>query len=115
MGKHRVNRRKPKRTGKTVTVGRAESVPAGRGATVKLKDGAEIALFNVNGVFHAVENSCPHKGFPLADSRLYGHILECDWHHWRFDIRTGQCFTESGCGIERYEVSVEDGWIKIVV
>ena len=43
MGKCRENRRRPKREGKVVTVGKAESVPSGRGATVKLKDGTEIA------------------------------------------------------------------------
>jgi nitrite reductase (NADH) small subunit len=115
MGKERENRRKPVREGKTITVGRTEAVPPGRGATVKLKDGTEVALFNVGGSFHAVENFCPHKGFPLADSRLYGNIVECDWHGYRFDVRTGVCFTESDCNIESYEVTVEDGWIKIVV
>ena len=115
MGKHRENKRKPKRTGKLVTVGLAESVPPGRGATVKLKDGTEIALFNINGEFRAIENFCPHKGYPLADSRLYGNIIECDWHGWRFDVRNGQCFTDPVCSIESYEVTVEDGWIKITV
>lgn len=115
MGKYRENRRKPVKTGKVVTVGKAESVPPGRGATVKLKDGSEIALFNINGEFRAIENFCPHKGYPLADSRLYGNIVECDWHGWRFDVRSGQCFTEPGCSVECYEVTVEDGWIKIAV
>ena len=115
MGKHRENKRKPKRAGKFVTVGKAEDVPPGRGATVKLKDSTEIALFNVGGKFRAIENFCPHKGYPLADSRLYGGIVECDLHGWRFDVSTGECFTKSSCSIEAYEVVVEDGWIKILV
>jgi nitrite reductase (NADH) small subunit/3-phenylpropionate/trans-cinnamate dioxygenase ferredoxin subunit len=113
MGKHRENRRKPKREGKIITVGRAEAVPPGRGATVKLKDGTEIALYNAGGVFYAIENFCPHKGFPLSDSRLYGTIVECDWHGWRFDITSGQCFTKPGCSIESYQVTIEDGMIKL--
>lgn len=115
MGKQRENARKPKREGRKITVGRADAVPPGRGATVKLKDGAEVALFNVNGNFHAVENFCPHKGYPLADSRLYGNIVECDLHGWRFDVRSGECFTKKDCSIEPYEVIVEDGMIKILV
>ncbi len=115
MGKHRHNKRKPKREGRQVTVGKVEDVPPGRGATVKLKDGTEVALFNVKGTFRAIENFCPHKGYPLADSRLYGNIVECDWHGWRFDVRSGECFTEKGCSIDSYEVSVEEGWIKITV
>ncbi len=115
MGKVYQNKRKPLREGKLVTVGRVEDVPAGRGATVQLKDGSELALFNVNGEFHAMENFCPHKGFPLADSRLYGNVVECDLHGWRFDVRSGECFTERNCAVDTYKVIVDNGWIKIVV
>lgn len=115
MGRHYENRRKPKREGKKITVGKTDAVPAGRGATVQLKDGTEVALFNVGGTFYAVENHCPHKGFPLADSRLYGNIVECDLHGWRFDVRSGECFTRRDCPIESFEVFIEDGWIKILV
>ncbi len=115
MSKYRENRRKPQREGKLVTVGKVENVPQGRGATVKLKDGTEVALFNVGGKFSAIENFCPHKGYPLADSRLYGGIVECDLHGWRFDVSSGECFTKKDCSIEAYEVVIEDGWIKILV
>jgi nitrite reductase/ring-hydroxylating ferredoxin subunit len=115
MGKVHENRRKPRREGKKITVGKVEAVPAGRGATVQLKGGGELALFNVNGNFYATENFCPHKGAPLADSRLYGNVVECDLHGWRFDVTSGECFTKKSCSIESYEVIVEDGWIKILV
>ena len=109
------NKRKPKREGKKVTVGSVDAIPQGRGATVELNDGAEDALYNVGGKFYAIENFCPHKGVPLADSRLYGHIVECDLHGWRFDVTNGECFTKKGCSIESYEVVVEDDMIKILV
>ena len=115
MGKLYENKRKPKREGKKVTVGRVTDVPVGRSATVKLKDGSEVALFNVNGKLRAVENFCPHKAYPLADSRLYGNTVECDSHGWRFDVRNGECFTKKNCSIESYEVVIEDGMIKILV
>jgi nitrite reductase/ring-hydroxylating ferredoxin subunit len=115
MGKYHENRRKPKREGKLHTIGKIEAVPPGRGATVKLKDGTEVALFNVGGKFHAIENFCPHKAYPLADSRLYGGIVECDLHGWRFDVASGKCFTKSSCSLESYEVVIEEGWIKILV
>ncbi len=115
MGKFCNNRRKPKRKEKKVTVGKAEAVPAGRGATVQLKGGGEIALFNVGGNFYAIENFCPHKGAPLADSKIYGNVVECSLHGWRFDVRNGDCFTKSSCSVESYEVVVEDGWIKVLI
>lgn len=115
MGKFYENKRKPQRTGKTVTVGSIGDVPEGRGATVKLKDGAEIALFNANGKYYAIENFCPHKGRPLANSKLYGNEVECEFHDWRFDVRTGECLKKKGCSIESYEVKIEGEMIKILV
>lgn len=115
MGKQRENKHKPKRDGKKITVGKSADVPARRGATVKLKGGAEVALLNVEGKFYAIENFCPHKGVPLADSRLDGNAVECDLHGWRFDVRTGVCLTKKNCSIESYEVLIEDDLIKIVV
>jgi nitrite reductase (NADH) small subunit len=106
------NFRKPKRDGRLITVGRVEDVPTGRGATVELLDGTELALYNIDGEFHAIENFCPHKGAPLADGQLCGHLVECDWHGWRFDVRTGACLTNAS-GVETYEVVVEDGMIKV--
>ena len=114
-GRRFVNPRRPAREGKLVTVGRVEDLPEGRGATVELLNGKELALYNVGGKFHAVENFCPHKGAPLADGDLRGHTIECAWHGWRFDLRTGACLNNPSEPVETYEVVVEDGWIKIKV
>jgi nitrite reductase/ring-hydroxylating ferredoxin subunit len=108
------NLKRPRREGQTVTVGRVEDVPVGRGATVELLNGRELALYNVEGRFYAIENFCPHKGAPLADGRLCGATVECDWHGWRFDLSTGVCLTNRSA-VETYEVLIEDGWIKIRV
>ena len=109
------NKRKPTREGKKLKVGNINAIPEGRSATVQLKDEKEIAVFNVGGKFYAIENFCPHKGFPLADSRLYKDVVECDLHGYRFDVKTGKCLTNSDCSIESYEVLIEDDWIKIMV
>jgi nitrite reductase (NADH) small subunit/3-phenylpropionate/trans-cinnamate dioxygenase ferredoxin subunit len=109
------NPKQPRRGGRTIVVGRVEDVPAGRGATVELADGTELALYNVGGTFYAVENFCPHRGAPLADGHLCGHVVECDWHGWRFDVRTGECLTRAGATINSYPVVIEDGQIKIIV
>lgn len=108
------NKKKPKRTGARHRIAPVGSVPKGRGATVQLKDGNEVALFNVDGNLHAIENHCPHKGYPIADSRLYGDQVECDLHGWRFSVVTGKCFTKSKCSLEAYEVVEEDGFIYVV-
>lgn len=109
------NLKRPPRTGQVVVVGRVEDVPDGRGATVELDGGKELALYHVGEEFYAIENFCPHRGAPLADGNLCGHAVECDWHGWRFDLRTGQCINRPGDAVESYEVRIEDGWIKIVL
>ena len=115
FGQEFKNPRRPAREGQLVTVGRVEDVPEGRGATVELKNGKELALYNVGGRFYAVENFCPHKGAPLADGDLRGHTVECLWHGWRFDVTTGGCLNRPGESVESYEVIIEDGWIRIVI
>ena len=110
-----VNPKRPPRTGVQVTVGRVEDLPTGRGATIELHDGTELALYNVGGAFYAIENFCPHRGAPLAEGQLCDHTVECDWHGWRFDVRTGACLNNPTQPVEAYEVVVEDGWIKILV
>ena len=108
-----VNNRKAKRDGRVVTVGSIGDIPEGRSATVILDDGSEIAVFNVGGRLFGLENFCPHKGFPLADSKTYGNTVECGLHGWRFDVATGSCITKPGCSIDSYEVFEEDGEIRI--
>lgn len=102
-------------TRRLITVGHVADVPPGRGATVQLLTGREIALYNIAGEFYAIENFCPHKGATLADGKLYGHSVTCDLHGWRFDVRTGACITNRSRPVETFEVVIEDGLIKIRV
>jgi len=100
------------RKGQIITVGRAENFPAGRCATVELPEGAELALYNVDGEFYATNNFCPHQGAPLAEGALCGYTIECGLHGWQFDVRTGECLTVPE-QLETYRVIAEDGWIRI--
>jgi 3-phenylpropionate/trans-cinnamate dioxygenase ferredoxin component len=94
--------------------GRVEDIPEGTCRTIELPSKRELALFNVNGEFYATENFCPHKGAPLAHGNLCEHVIECDWHGWQFDVRTGECLTVAE-KIRTYEVLIEEGLIKIRV
>jgi nitrite reductase/ring-hydroxylating ferredoxin subunit len=109
------NRRRPTREGRLITVGRTEDVPVGRGGTVELADGGELALYHTSAGFYAIENFCPHRGAPLANGSLEGFTLRCSLHDWCFDVRTGACLSHAGQDVERYEVTVEAGEIKILV
>ena len=48
-----------------------------------------LCIANVDGVIHAVDNECPHRGGPLADGMIERGKLICPWHAWSFDPATG--------------------------
>jgi nitrite reductase/ring-hydroxylating ferredoxin subunit len=98
--------------GRKLIVGAIGELQPGACARVALPDGNEIAVCNVDGEYYAIENSCPHRGAPLSDGALYGHVIECGLHGWQFDVRTGECLTVLD-RIKTYEVTIEDGVVKV--
>ena len=77
-------------------------------------DGKEIALFNVDGTFYALDNECPHRGGPLGEGDLEGCIVTCPWHAWQYDVRTGESITDD-LTVARYDVKVEGGDVLVSV
>lgn len=98
----------------TKTVGRLDDLRPGACLSVELPDGNELAVFNVNGEYYAIDNSCPHKGALLTEGTVCGHIVECGWHGWQFDVRSGECLTVRE-RIRTYRVCVEDDVLKIIL
>ncbi|HEV7226067.1 MAG TPA: Rieske 2Fe-2S domain-containing protein [Pirellulales bacterium] len=72
-----------------------------------------VALFNVDGTFHALDGVCPHQGGPLAQGRLCGAIVTCPWHGWQFDTRDGRHQLSQTLVQPRFEVRVENGEILV--
>ena len=68
--------------------------------------GRPIGIFNLDGEFYGLLNRCPHRGGPMCEGQLVGELnshrpgeylrtgdrtfLECPWHGWEFDVKTGQ-------------------------
>jgi nitrite reductase/ring-hydroxylating ferredoxin subunit len=94
------------------TVARASAVPSGRGIVVTVK-GQEIAIFNVQGKFYALDNRCPHQDYPLGLSPIFDNLVICIGHAWRFDVKTGECHSIPGVCVQTYEVTVEGDEVKI--
>src|SRR5712691_3187460 len=101
---------RPAANQQAITVGNVEDLPAGSCKTVDLPEGRELALYNVNGEFYATENFCPHKGAPLAAGILCEHVIECEWHGWQFDVRSGECLTVVE-KLKTYEVVIQGGLV----
>jgi nitrite reductase/ring-hydroxylating ferredoxin subunit len=101
-------------TRQTFVVGRIEDLRPGDCVRFELPDGNELAVYNVDGEFYATENSCPHRGAPLTEGALCGHIVECGLHGWQFDVRSGECLTVPD-RIKTYSVRVEDDLIRVTL
>ena len=71
-----------------VQVARTTEIESGRARLVEVK-GKQIALFNVDGQFFALDNRCTHRGGPLAEGELSGHEVTCPLHGATFAVRTG--------------------------
>ena len=71
-------------------------------------DGTHLALFKYEGSFHAVDNRCPHMGYPMSEGSVRDGVLICHWHHWEFDLKTGGCFLTSGDDLKAFPVEVRD-------
>lgn len=97
-----------------VTVARVSEVPPGTGRTVEV-NGIRIALFNVDGTYYALDNTCPHAGGPLGEGKLKEGIVECPWHGWRFDVRTGMREHNPNFDVPCCQVRVEDGHVQIAL
>ena len=77
--------------------------------------GHSLALFFHDGRVHAVDNRCPHMGFPLHRGTLQDGILTCHWHHARFDLESGGTFDQFADEARVFPVEVRDGevWVDL--
>jgi nitrite reductase/ring-hydroxylating ferredoxin subunit len=77
--------------------------------------GHSLALFFHDGRVHALDNRCPHMGFPLHRGTLQNGILTCHWHHARFDLESGGTFDQFADEARVFPVEIRDDevWVDL--
>jgi nitrite reductase/ring-hydroxylating ferredoxin subunit len=72
-----------------------------------------LVIYDRGRVF-ALDNRCPHMGFPLERGSVEDGILTCHWHHARFDLESGCTFDLWADGVPICPVEVRNGevWVK---
>jgi len=84
------------------------------GHTIVQTDVGEIAVFNLNGKYYAIEDVCSHDGGELASGRCEGDEIICPRHGARFCIKNGKSLTPPAYeDIESFPVRVLDGMIQV--
>src|SRR5216110_3139155 len=95
-----------------VRVASTDDIPAGQARMVEVND-KEIAIFNVGGSFHAIDNTCTHVGGPLCEGEIEGAEVTCPWHGAVFDVTSGDVLGPPAIErVSRYNVRVEGSDIE---
>jgi nitrite reductase (NADH) small subunit len=78
--------------------------------------GKMIALFNIEGSFYAIDNTCTHRGGPLCEGELDGDEVTCPWHGAIFNVKTGNVLgPPAPRGVARYAVRVQRSDVEVEV
>jgi nitrite reductase/ring-hydroxylating ferredoxin subunit len=77
--------------------------------------GHTLLLIHENDKIYAVDNRCPHMGFPLHRGTVKDCILTCDWHYARFDLMSGGTFDSWADDLPAFPVQIRDQevWIDL--
>ncbi|MDD1651256.1 MAG: non-heme iron oxygenase ferredoxin subunit [Methylococcaceae bacterium] len=77
-------------------------------------DGVEIAIFNVKGVYYAIEDTCTHDGAEIASGELSGCEIVCPRHGARFCLKTGKVLSPPAYeDLATFPIRVQDGRIQV--
>jgi nitrite reductase (NADH) small subunit len=97
-----------------VRVAKATDVAPGQIREIQVQ-GTTIAVANVGGQFHAINNTCLHRGGPLGQGSLQGNVVTCPWHGWTFDVTSGRITHNQAGGVACYPVELrgEDVYVDI--
>jgi nitrite reductase/ring-hydroxylating ferredoxin subunit len=95
-------------------VASVHEVPAGSAKEVMAGERV-VALFNVDGQFHAMDGVCPHAGGPLGEGTVSGTTVTCPWHGWQFDVTTGKHCLNQRITHTTYPAKVENDEVFVEV
>ncbi|MEF8819540.1 MAG: Rieske 2Fe-2S domain-containing protein [Haloferacaceae archaeon] len=76
-------------------------------------DGQPVALVRHEGDAFAVDDRCPHMGFPLSEGSVDEGVLTCHWHHARFELSGGDTFDPWANDVLAYPVVEADGTVYV--
>lgn len=98
-----------------VKVAKASEIAPGQGKMVEV-GGKKIALFNLEGAFCAIDDTCTHRGGPLSEGALDGKEVTCPWHGAVFNVTTGEVLgPPAPKGVARYNSRVEGDDVEVEI
>ena len=99
--------------GAWVDVALVDELPPGSWRTVDVDD-TQIAVFNVNGEYYAIEDMCTHDGEILTGGTVAGKEVICPRHGARFSLITGEALGPPAYEpVPTFPVRVEEGMVQV--
>ena len=99
--------------GKFVRVLSTKDVPPGSAVAVKIA-GSQVAVFNVDGQFYAIDDTCTHAGGSLSEGPVQGKEVVCPWHGAVFNIETGEVLSAPASeGVRTYKIQIAGDEVQI--
>lgn len=109
-----------------------DDLPEDGSRVIKDVQGREIAVFRIDGEFHAVANYCVHQSGPLCEGEVtecmevgedgwdwvsegQEKTIVCPWHCWRFDVTTGVNVDDDRYSVPTYDVSVNGDELYVTI
>ena len=86
------------------------------GCALRVEKGAlALAVFNLDGEFHVIDDACTHGPGSLSEGTICGDVVECDFHNGAFNIKTG-AVVQPPCmvPVKTYRTVIDsDGFVSI--
>jgi 3-phenylpropionate/trans-cinnamate dioxygenase ferredoxin subunit len=77
-------------------------------------DGTDVAVFNVDGHYYAIENVCTHDGGILTGGAIDHDVIVCPRHGARFCVRTGAVLSPPAYeDVTTFPVRVASGSVQV--
>ena len=99
--------------GTLIKVVEKKDLPAGSAKAVEV-NGKQIALFNVDDEYYAIDDTCTHAGGSLSEGDVVGTTVTCPFHGAEFNISNGEVLGEPAEeAVKSYKVHIEGESISI--
>lgn len=74
-----------------------------------------VAVFNVGGKLYGIESDCKHMKASLQKGKVQNEVVTCPWHHWQYDLKSGQCLTVDKFKLKTYPVEIDGDDVFLIL
>jgi nitrite reductase (NADH) small subunit/3-phenylpropionate/trans-cinnamate dioxygenase ferredoxin subunit len=89
-------------------------LPPGKSVEKKIL-ARRVAVFNDNGTLYGIEADCKHMKASLCTGNVENGIVTCKWHHWKYDLKSGECLNIKNVKLNKYDIELDGEDIYLIL